>query len=562
MPFLKKHYQLIVLGILAVVFFFIYSYLSLATPLVFNSPDENANYFFSKLFAEEGRLWEFEPLEFATENSIFPRSIKALDGRLAPVGFLGLPLIYGLIAKGIGSWSIIFLTPLFAVLAVLAFYGLCRKIFNDNIAFLSSILMFALPPFWYYATRGMFHNLLFISFLIISFYFIQKAYADTDVYRKVLNLNAPSSIIGILGSFAYLYKFIFYALGGLFLGLALMTRLSEFWWIFLICLLMLFIGYSDPTLRRYESRRYGILIILAFFVLTFTPFLFQNQILYGSPFATGYQAQVQDGNSLTMADGAEIAENATASLILPFGLHPRTIAWSVENYYLRFFPWLIIPAFLGILIFLFKKNKTRGESFYFFIFLFITAWLFVYYGSWKFNDNIDPNKITIGTSYLRYWLPGFIMLLPFLSKFILFVAGFLKFKAWKLGIPILASAAFFYLSFFSVFHGEDEGILRVKQTLAGYNVRAEEVFELTEENSIIITDRSDKLFFPERRIIYPLRSNHTYNLLPDIINLVPIYYYGITLPEKDIVYLNEERLEGVRIEELKRWGNESLYKFN
>ncbi|MEA3272276.1 MAG: hypothetical protein U9P90_01245 [Patescibacteria group bacterium] len=549
---MKNKYQLITLGVLGVIFFFIYSYLSLTTPLIFNSPDETANYFFAELYAEEGRLWESEPLEFAAGNSIFPRSIKALGGRLVPVGFLGLPLTYGLIAKVIGTWSILFLTPLFAVFAVLAFYGIIRKIFSNNVAFLSSILMFALPPFWYYATRGLFHNLLFVSFLIIAIYFLQKAYSNTDVYEKVRSLNAPSGLIGLLGSFKFLHKFSFYALGGLFLGLTLTTRLSEFWWIMIICAIMFFLGYGDPHLRRFESRRYGIVIIIAFFILTFTPFLYQNQILYDSPFATGYQTQISDSASVISTDSVPIVNNASASLVLPFGFHPKTIVWSAYNYYLMFFPWLVIPAFLGILIFLFEKKMSYNKSLYFLIFCLITGWLLIYYGSWKFHDNIDPSKITIGTSYLRYWLPSFIMLLPFLSKFILFLSGLWKKKVWKYGLPIALVALFFYFSFFSVFYSEDEGIFQVKQTLAGYDLRSQEVLELTEEDAIIITDRSDKLFFPERRIIYPLRSARTYNLIPKLIDFVPIYYYGISLSE-------EEDIE-IEMQEMKRWGNESLYE--
>lgn len=564
MSFIKNKYQLITLGVLGVVFFFIYSYLSLATPslelrrtstpLIFNSPDETANYFFARTFAEDGRLWEAESLEFAAGNSIFPRSIKALGGRLVPVGFLGLPLAYGLIAKVIGTWSIIFLTPLFAVLAVLAFYGIIRKIFSDNIAFLSSVLMFALPPFWYYATRGLFHNLLFVSFLIIAIYFLQKAYSSTDVYEKVRHLNAPTGIIGALASFKFLHKFSFYALGGLFLGLTFATRLSEIWWIAIICAILFFVGYGDPTFRRFESRRYGILIIVTFFILALTPFLYQNQILYGSPFATGYQTQIETNNvSVMNADSAPVANNTSASLVLPFGFHPKTIAWSAYNYFVTFFPWFVIPAFLGVFVFLFDKKMTREKSLYFIIFCFVTGWLLVYYGSWKFNDNIDPSKITIGTSYLRYWLPSFIMLLPFFSKFVLFIAKLWNKRVWKFGASIAIIALFFYFSFMSVFYSEDEGIYQVRQTLNGYALRSEVVLSLTEENSVIVTDRNDKLFFPMRRIIYPLRSENTKNVISKLDNIVPVYYYGLSL--------SDEEMSTFGVQEVKRWGNEGLYKF-
>lgn len=558
---MKKHYQLVTLSVLAVIFFFIYSYLSISTPLVFNSPDETANYFFAQKFASEGRLWEFESLEFFADHSIFPRSIKALDGKLVPVSFLGLPLVYGLIAKILGSWIIIFLTPLFVVLSILAFYGIIRRIFTDNVAFLSSILMFALPPLWYYTTRGMFHNLLFLSFLIFAVYFSLRAFANVDVYKKIKQLETKPGIISFLASLAFLKKFSFYALAGLCLGLALMTRLSEIWWVGIICLILFFVGFGNPETRKFETRRYGIIIVIVFFLVSILPFLYQNEILYRSPFATGYQTQMQAGNNLVIADSVDISDDNVASFVIPFGIHPNNIIKNVYNYYVMFFPWFVIPAILGILFFLFKKKKTSKESFYFLTFFLITAWLLVYYGSWEFNDNIDPSKITIGTSYLRYWLPSFVMLLPFLAIFILSLGKISKNKIWKIGLPLVFCSLFFYFSYGAVFLAEGEGVLDVKQTLINYEVRGNEVFELTEDSSIIITDRSDKIFFPERLIIQQLKSENTYRLIPKLLDVVPVYYYSLSLSEEDLEFVGGQ-LDGVKIEEIKRWGNESLYKFD
>lgn len=527
MKFIKENKQILALAAMVVVFFFIYSYLSFSSPLIFNSPDETANFYFAKLFAEEGKMWQTEPLEFLTGNSIFPRSMRVVGGRIVPAGFIGMPVVFGAIAKITGIWSIKFLTPFFAVLAVLAFYGIIRRIFEEKIAFFSAILMFALPPFWYYVERGMFHNVLFLSFFIFSVYFLLSA-----------------------GK-----RWIFWILGGLFLSLALMTRMSEAWWIMLVLAALAFAFRKNIFWR-------GVFMALTVFILVLIPFLAQNQILYGSPFATGYQPQVQENQSPIQAMENYLSAKTDSKFIFPFGINSKNILWSGWNYYIMFFPWLTVPAFLGIILFLFKKNKTRNEILYFFSFFLVTVWLIVYYGSWKFNDNIDPNKITIGTSYLRYWLPSFVMLLPFLSKLILYFTNLLKFKIWKMAVNVLMSGSFIFLSFFSVFCGADEGIFQVKQTLYEYDMRAKAVFELTEHNSIIITDRSDKLFFPARRIIYPLRDDKTYNLLPKLVDFVPVYYYSVSLPEKDINYLNEEKLNGVKIEEVKNWeNNEALYKF-
>ena len=41
--------------------------------------------------------------------------------------------------------------------------------------------------------------------------------------------------------------------------------------------------------------------------------------------------------------------------------------------------------------------------------LVVSAWLLVVYGSWWFSDNPDPTAITLGSSYVRYFLPLYIL---------------------------------------------------------------------------------------------------------------------------------------------------------
>ncbi|MFH1188112.1 MAG: glycosyltransferase family 39 protein, partial [bacterium] len=154
--------------IIAVFFVFAYSILAFKSGNVFNSPDENANYFFSNLFVNESRL--DYPLP---ENSdiIHPRSMTVASQKIVPQSFLGMPLIYGFLGKIFGSNAIIFFTPVIAAISVLFFYEIIKKIFNEKIAFLSGILVFIHPAFWYYSTHSMYHNVLFVSFLIMGVYF-------------------------------------------------------------------------------------------------------------------------------------------------------------------------------------------------------------------------------------------------------------------------------------------------------------------------------------------------------------------------------------------------------
>ena len=74
--------------VLFFLFFAIYSTLSLrsysnAVPL-FNSPDETANYFFSKQFALNGALGYQEPLLKASNAYVHPRSMTAVGEQVVP----------------------------------------------------------------------------------------------------------------------------------------------------------------------------------------------------------------------------------------------------------------------------------------------------------------------------------------------------------------------------------------------------------------------------------------------------------------------------------------------
>ena len=139
--------------------------------------------------------------------------------------------------------------------------------------------------------------------------------------------------------------------------------------------------------------------------------------------------------------------------------------------------------------------------------------------------------------------------------------------SYQITLQIIWAIAFVFIGMRLTILGMGEGLLLVKYNLDGYNNERETVIELTNENDIIIVDRSDKILFPHRNVIVPLRSETTYSALPLIIDTVEqnsasLYYYGMTLPEEDIVYLQETRLEpfGLKMEEKEEINNKTLYK--
>jgi 4-amino-4-deoxy-L-arabinose transferase-like glycosyltransferase len=523
-----------------IVFFFVYSHFYFSTASLssssfpkFNSPDETSNYFFTKLYAENGVVRIFEPLNLIVGNRIYPRSVVAANGYLAPGGFLGIILIYGWLAKIFGTKIILYLTPIFAGLAVFYFYEIIKKIFDKKIAFWSALLLLVHPAFWYFSSRGLFPNILFASLLIIGFYFLLKPEIERN--KK--------------------WNYVEFILAGLFFGLALTVRFSEAIWVG-GALLILFLIYRKNLKWR------QIVLFLFFTFLTFLPILIYNQIFYGSPFITAYN--LSDGG-VTIAGGGAGSSWLIPfkQYILPFGFNLKNIFKNFSNYFAGMFWWLAIPAAFGVSVFIkrFINGKLNKKvQVYLFLYFFISLFLFIYYGSWLFSDkpNVQPS---IGISYVRYWLPIYILSLPFI------IFALIKFVNWFHGWQkkiIVGSLCiiYFFLSFSLVFFDKNEGLVKVKANVEEYTRIAQEVGQTVESDAVIIVDQADKIFFPEYKVIQPLRDERTYKLIPDLAEIVPLYYYGVTLPQKDIDYLYAKKLDPQKVEiiKIKDFGIESLYK--
>jgi hypothetical protein len=115
----------------------------------------------------------------------------------------------------------------------------------------------------------------------------------------------------------------------------------------------------------------------------------------------------------------------------------------------------------------------------------------------------------------------------------------------------------------TVFGAPQEGLNAVRETLVGYRHETEAVLALTEPTAIVVVDRADKYLFPKRTVIYPLRAESTYEILPQALVNRPTYYYGLTLPEGDLAWLRTVKLapSGLTIDLVADLGENSLYVF-
>ncbi|MFA6551066.1 MAG: hypothetical protein WCV41_00840 [Patescibacteria group bacterium] len=574
-----KYWQYCLIGILAIFFFISYSFYSYQTTkddnIKFASPDETANYFWAKRFAElslrgnvsdrsnpvtddengeiasrnGSALSYFEPLNLSANDAVAPRSVRSDNGNVKPVSFLGIILIYGTLAKIFSSGIIIYLTPLFAAIGVLFFYGVIKKIFDDKTALLSAIMMFALAPYWYYASRSMFHNVLFIDLVLAGVYlFIRhcegEARGNPAADCKKHGIASPPNRRVAMTS-------------GVFIGLAIMTRASELIWLLPAMTVCWFVYFKQINWRKLILFGCGIFLAL-------TPMFYYNHSLYGSWLNFGYGTE----KNISLSLGVVELENKTPQILtskekinsiykiksfaLPFGFHPRTVWQNFVDYYAKIFWYLFWPALFGGILYLWQwRQKDKPQKLYFIIFVLTSVILSIYYGSWAIQDSIKLGVNTIGTSYTRYWLPMYIMSLPLAAIFLIWCASVVSFpwkrESSKFISEIIAKAvmtifvvAFITLNFQTAVFGAEDGLNYTTESLARDKIRAAQVLNFIEPEAVIVTKHLDKMFWPERRVISTNLSDRIKNEAISALlrQNIPVYYYGFIVQSGDLAYLN------------------------
>ncbi|MBI4252738.1 glycosyltransferase family 39 protein [Candidatus Uhrbacteria bacterium] len=543
---LASHSHEIIVFLIAIIFFAAMSYFVVLAHsgnfLKFSSPDESANYFFSRLYAETGNLTLFEPRNLIATDLIHTRSIRSDYGVLKPVSFLGLPLLYGSLGALIGVWVLPYLTPFLASLGILFFYFFLIKIFDKTTALVASFFLAVFPIYGYYTAHALFHNVPFFVFFIAGMSCAVRM-ADTSRIRALFFSGA----------------------GGIFFGLALAMRTSEALWL-IPTLLLCAILYI---------RKIGVLRLAlgtTFLVAVLSMIGAWNTVLYGSPLAGGYPGMnesiaVINATPQTLASSF-VAQNWSAvneaahrlkEALFPLGLNGDLAFRRAYQYGVLMFPWLALLAALGFLL-RFRCWREHGYTLAVYgasVALFSII-LILYYGSWTFYENQNAPTLTVGNSYLRYWLPIYAALLPFAAFCICagaqWVSGIVN--GWlrvalrtMISAGIIGAIAFVSLSF--LLNDPGEGLLKFLERQERAREEYSAVLQKTEERAIIITRYHDKLFFPERSVIVGSLD------IPDIVSAyaalaqkIPLYYYNFAFSPEDIHYLNTRRLArfGLEIE--------------
>ncbi len=432
----------------------------------FDWPDEMANAFFARQIANHARLNVPDPDIALLEQRLHPRSVNVIGSALVPGGFIGLPFYYGTLASIIGFSPTLFLTPvLVAASALILFFGL-RNFLHPRHAFFAALVYLFHPAVWYFSAYTYLPNMPFVALLILSL-------------GTLLAIQGKRSRVADALGF----------LSGAAAGAALAIRPAEGLWA--VPLLALAVWPH----RHIRSR---LVLWVAAAAMFFLPVLALQLRLFGSVFG---------GYARFDAGGAAPSEAVAGPLafVLPFGFHPlHALARFWDSFLLPFW-WVNVLAVLGIglaCIGAVNEPSRRRRLFGHALLALsagIVAYLILLYGSWRFADAEIFAVNTIGRSYVRYWLPIAVLSAIAAAAPLARMEGFPELRVRVVGRAI--TVAMVAGSFLMAFVFPKEALLAVRGRLAHSEAIRIVAAAVLPGDAIILTQRMDKVFFPEYRVI-------------------------------------------------------------
>lgn len=484
---------------------------------VYTSPDENANAFFAHRVAETGMPSAAVEEDLHGGDLVHPRSTVIKDGRLLPIGFLGLPIVAGGLGQIVGDWSIPVLTSVLAGFGVMCFYLLYRRCFPGRSAVLAATFLCFHPAFWYLGNRTMLPNVGFVALLIIAAWFFVRATQDTRTWSFVL--------------------------GGAVLGLALTFRTSEVLW---IVPTLVFLG----AVFRKRWRLSAWWRIGAGAIPVFLPILWYNHALFGHPFAFGYTPNIaSETSNIVQALPGPIA------IALPFGFDVGKSLLEFWRFFLLPFPLLTVLGIFGLCWAVASVVRTRTLTSYRPLAVTVgmgaiaALWLVFAYGSWKISDIDASFEGTLGSAYLRYWLPLSVLSIPLMVEAVSIIGRHVAFGTMRQSVAIIAIALYLTTSAGIVFGASNYSVPATQQALQEARTIARGSRSFLERDAVIIAGRSDKIFFPSYSVaVDPDFSKHETRLqFFQLLRRRPLYLFVNTLDILDRTTKSSMEQAGFRL---------------
>lgn len=436
------------------------------TPGRFDWPDETSTAFFARRIAAGESVAAQDPDIAILERRLHPRSVNVRNGALVPAGFVGLPVLLGTVGRVFDNTAALFVVPFLAAAAGFALYVALRPVLSQRHAALSAVLFLFHPATWYFAAFTHLPNVAFVSLLIVS------------AAGMALARSQKKHALPLL------------AFSGAAAGLAFGIRLSEALWALPVLAVLLWV--NTRRLRTLPAWLIGA-------ALAFLPTLLLQQALFGSLLA-GY-ARFSDMGAALPSESV----GGVLAYVFPFGIHPLRAAARLWDSFLAPFWWYAIPAAAGVILACYaawgdvsrqRRMFARGALV---VSGLVCGYLVLLYGSWQFADPLMLAVNTVGRSYVRYWLPVALAMSIAAAGLLARFEGFPELRIRVVGRVLLAGMI--TASFFLVFFTANESLLPTAQRLMMYNRMSEQALISVPEDGIILTQRLDKVFFPEHRVI-------------------------------------------------------------
>ncbi|MBI4433305.1 hypothetical protein HY632_00880 [Candidatus Uhrbacteria bacterium] len=469
----------------------------------FHWPDETTNAYFAARIARGESFVVPEPRNRDVGNIIHPRTMNVRpDGALVPGSYLGLPLWYGLVGRATDPRVMGLLTPLLAGGALWALARLVARVAGAAVAAWAVVLVALHPSWWLFTATAFLPNVPFLSLLLMGGAVVVSRVRPFDRNGDEKHTSSGKELVR-------------WGVGGLLVGIALTMRTHEALWV--AGLLTLMVWWQRPSWYAVVAGMGGVL-------LPFLPILVLQQQLYGSPFTTGY-ALLQEGGALPteFVRTAVPIPGILQALIAPFGWHPIAALSRAWHYLVQPYPWFALLACAGgVMVWPRHRRAVLGT-------LVMMAWLLLMYGSWELADPLvrATNMLTI--SYTRYWLPIIMLLAPWAAYGCVRIFGALApYVRPYAGALLVGSIALMTMT--KMVRDDAEGLLRQMTTLDDHRTRARTVLAATEPDAVVLSDRMDKVFFPERAVVQatpargrdPVFRDH----LRALIDRAPVYWYA------------------------------------
>ncbi len=520
-------------GILIFALFSAWIRLPLASADIWMSPDETANVVSAITFAKSG-VFSFSSDITSQFIWAHPRSYVFVPetNLVAPVGFLGMPLILSFVYKLFGLAGVNFFVPFLALLTLFPFWKSLPKKWPQVVKLMTIIIWMSFPPVILYINRGAFPQITQLCLMIWVWFLLLKTSSITDHWPL------------------FTHK-INFSLAGFLSGFALMIRPIEAIWIIPVIIF----AYLTNSADRNRDSKFDVRCSIMFLIPLLLILLIGAKLgadTYGRWFASGYQ--IRPEASTIVAD--EITESSAKSdavsifSALPFSFHPRNIWWNLKNYVIWFFlPWLSLV--LGSAIILYKEKFWKSDSRWAILALAWTpAILILFYGNGIYQDHVRLNEVSIGNSFIRYILP--------ISITFAVSAGFIFSRLWKhWSLKLFAVCITICLTLFGIFTAtsrDDEGITQAEQELISYHLARDAATKNFPDDGVILSDRSDKIFFPNHLAVSPMPTfDQIFNLYAEGIKL------RVFLPTQDEEGIISWQENGFNLRPVFTTGNQTLY---